>query len=320
MPPINPVPGETNQPQTPSPVVVGSDQSPPVPSRIVVSGGLPENGVPVSGGTSLLKKFVIIKQVIAMIVGGFIAFIGLIIGLLFMGKSAKAGIIIILIVGGIGVLIFVLSFISHRQLTRSIKNPPQFNSFQTTTAVQYKMPGDSAVSAAVAKPNEAIGSWLGPVNRKGMSGVSFQVLSKEVDNQSENTLLFTQTQIIGLMITPQDLGDVQQSAVRGVLNQVINNVPGSAIEKDTQFEALNSKKWEQLVASLSSQSLQSVLGSHFNFGIPYSLVQSVEVHDSLINSGLTFHLSDGSKLGYATLRKEQIPNAVNYLRQFISTQ
>lgn len=270
-------------------------------------------------GNNIVKKYVMFRQIMGMITGVFLFFFGIIVGVIFAFSNTLAALIFGGIISGLGVLLFVLSLVGRRQLKKSIVNQPSYNTYQNTeTAVEYAAPSVASSTPTVAQQNETIGSWLGPVSRSGMAGVSYGVVSKEVDNQAENTLLFTNQQVIGLMVTPQDLADLQQSSGREILNQITNYAPDTAFDKGMDFAFVNLRHWQDIVAKLQSQPLQAVLQSHFNFNIPYSDISSVQVHNSVIDKGLTFHLKDGKKLAYTTLKKDQLPVAVDFLKQYLT--
>lgn len=219
--------------------------------------------------------------------------------------SSRALVYLIGLFGGGAVVLFIVSYIGYRQLKHSSDNNSQFNQFQTSTAVTYSQPKGFAPAEVLA--DEKILNWFGPVMRTGHGASSYIVINKEVDKQTENTLLFTNRQIIGLMLGPEDTSSVQTpSKVGGLLNQAINLAPETAIQKTTQFEALNTSKWPQMVQSLTAQPFATILAKHLNVGIPYGDIDHIEFKTGLINPGLHIFLKNGNKLNYSTFKSGRI--------------
>ena len=80
---------------------------------------------------------------------------------------------------------------------------------------------------------------------------------------------------------------------------------------------LHKKHWDELMSPLLQMPLSSILQTHFNYSIPYSKVQSVEVK----TGKLKFHLMDGSTLRYQVLGREaedQIGEIEKYLQQRVT--
>lgn len=206
-------------------------------------------------------------------------------------------------------------------------SPQAFTHFETALTETYKLPLD--LQGAVLGDSESVASWLGPVNigqaPANMSGNSFLFTTREVDKDAINTLLFTDRQIIGLMLGPADR---QYLAGSGPLTTAGNEVierwqwnREGAIAKGVQFAPLNSKHWGDMVDALAAQSLASVLGSHLNFGLPYDRVQRVEVRSRFINPGVRIYLTDGSNLRFLTFgKRDRLPQAASYLRQFVTVK
>lgn len=305
------------QPETTPPTT--SLQSTPLQGNQFVNSEPTGNKLSSLMSGNIVKKYAMFKQLMGMVSGAILFFIGIFIGLIIAFSNIEAAAIIFGIISGFGTLIFVMSFIGRRQLKQSLTNQPTYNTFQNTdVAVEYKAPDVASSIPTIAQTNETIGSWLGPVTRGGLSGVDYTYASKEIDNQAENTLLFTSTQVIGIMITPQDVTNLEQSTTRSILNEITNYAPDTAYDKNMDFEMFNLKHWSEIITSLQSQPLASVLQSHFNFNIPYSNIETVQVHDSAINRGLIFHLKDGKKISYRTIKKDQLPVAVEYLKNYLT--
>ncbi len=233
------------------------------------------------------------------------------------GHPLKAALIVLAVLGGGGLLLSVLpSWIAYRQLRKAAKAPPlTYTHFQTGAATSFQLPRN--MTAAVIGYDETVGGWFGPVMNPGFSG-SYTALAKEVDREAVNTLLFTESQIIGLMLGPEDLRNLEASgALKSVANEFLKVNSSSGYKKGVQFEALNANHWEEMVDALTALPLESALANHLNFGLPYDRIQSIEVKAHLVNPGITMHLKDGSHLRYATFSRSRLPEITTYLGQFV---
>jgi hypothetical protein len=260
-----------------------------------------------------LAEYNAIKSVIASIIV-FIA--GIVVAAITYNRNHNRKDLLLILIATIVIsgLIFVISYISYRQLKNAQKQPATFNQFQTGTAVSYKTPLTTATIAA----DEVVGSWLGPVNTGGKQGISVQVLNHESDHQAINTLLFTNKQVIAVLLGPQD---APASLAGGLLNQVASSAVQYSDEganaKNEEFVVMYARKWDAMVQNLLSQGLQTLPQNHLTYGIPFDQIEHVEVRRSLINPGLIFYLRDGKKLTYPTLRKDLLDQAQNYLQQYL---
>lgn len=212
----------------------------------------------------------------------------------------------------------LISVISYRQLRKSADNNLQFNQFQVSTAVNYVTPNGTTV--AQVDTSEKILDWFGPVIRTDMGAVSYQMLDKEVDKQTANTLLLTNKQIIALMLGPEDATALGPSnnAAEGLVSSAINFAPESATQKGIQFESLNADRWITMIQPLLQQPIQNILSKHLNIGIPYENIDHIEIKKSFVNPGIRIHLKDSSKISYSTLKKDRIDEFSNVLQQFVA--
>ena len=237
------------------------------------------------------------------------------------GHGSVFGIPLGSIVGGSGLLIAGFALVSFRQLRESRKTGSSFTQFsldqiQTSTAVTYSVPRDLA--PATPANNEAVETWLGPIfNTAGGTRWGKETVT------AENTLLFTPTQVIAIMLGPPDAANLNQgflgwaaSAVWPVVarNFGDNPSPPSPIR---EFRRLHWRHWDKLMAPLLQMPLSSVIQTHFNYSIPYDKVKSVEVKIGPVNPGLIFHLMDGSKVRYG-VRKALMGEIEKYLQQRVT--
>jgi hypothetical protein len=206
-----------------------------------------------------------------------------------------------------------------------------YTRFETFVPTSYELPLD--LQAAVLAPGESVASWLGPVNKLGGSDVSSHYTRTgwsrrtmvEHDRDAVNTLLFTSYQVIGLMLGPDDLQNLQGSGpVKELANEAVEHWQwyregGQA--KGVQFGSLNLNHWKDMVDALNAQPLEAALSNHLNCGLPYDRVQSVEVKSRFINPGLTIRLTDGAYLRYGTFgKRSQLADVASYLRSYVKVQ
>jgi hypothetical protein len=258
----------------------------------------------------------------SMVPGALLIVIGIVISIVIYahGHHVRDALIVLAACVGAGLLFSVVpGWISYRQLRSFARTPPApYTHFQTNAATNYEVP--LGFKAAVIGPGETVGAWFGPVTNPGMSG-SYQALSHEVDKEAINTLLFTDIQVIGLMLGPDDLRNLSGSGTltHGV-NVALKYVGEGGYAKGVQFQALNANHWDEMVSALTALPLETALQNHLNFGLPYGRIQSVEVKHHLVNPGFTFRLTDGSHIRYGTFKRDRLPEIASYLKQFVTVQ
>ena len=245
------------------------------------------------------------------------------------GHGSVFGIPLGSIFGGSGLLIAGFVFVSFRQLRESRKTGSSFTQFsldqiqtsQTSTRVTYL--GPKNLVPATAANTETVDIWLGPMLRvdKGAINTTTEPGGKEVVKQAENTLLFMPTQAIAIMLTPADLANVRQGVLGRAASVFIKYFPQAAVNKGVEFRMLHKKHWDELMSPLLQMPLSSILQTHFNYAIPYSKVQSVEVKRVLTMPGIKFHLMDGSTLSYQIVghdARDQAREIERYLLQRVT--
>lgn len=306
------------QPQVP-PEAITQTQPPPANSGVGAFVAA-EASQALQSQTDIPKSYGKFSQIKGMIFAVVLLIAANIMGAVVYQKSHKT--IILVLVNGIfslvGLLVFIMSFISYRQLTKAQKNPPAFTQFQSDTAVDYKIP----LAAAAVAPDESVVNWFGPVTRSdwSKSNINFTVLSHEVDKNAENTLLITNKQIIAVMFGPADIEGIDVSAMRGLASMGLQAAPEDEMAKGIQFRTLYASKWQEIVTKFTSQPLATSLTNHLNFGIPYNQLASVEAKKTFANPGIILHFNNGSKFTYATFKKDRIDEVVNTLGQYVRVQ
>jgi hypothetical protein len=216
----------------------------------------------------------------------------------------------------LGLLLVGAGVISIRQLRRPGNVSADVSQFANADQWNVK----SALPAASAAASETVVDWMGPMM---MAGWGFHTSasitqSKETDHNPFNTLLLTTSQLIGILLTPEDLAGVEVGDVRKGITGLIDQWTEPTFQKNTQFEMVNRSRWDEIVTSATSPGLQPLLAHHVNFGLPYTAVESFSVSKHLINPGLVFRLRDGRKMKCAALRKEQIDHVAQSLSQYLT--
>lgn len=221
--------------------------------------------------------------------------------------------------GLLGTIMVILSFVGLRQLQKSNKTPQQFTQFQTRTAANFEAPVGTTQEVPSAV-NEQLVNSLGPVLRSGLGVASYQILNKEVNRSGENTLLFTPTRIVAVMLGPADIQNADTSAVQGIMGKVLEAMPETSVEKNVQFETLYMNKWQTMVEALVAQGLSVALQNHYNFSIPYSDIEKISLNKGFVNTGLTIQLRNGTKISYSVLNRDRLEPALQAVAAYVAVE
>lgn len=269
----------------------------------------------------LPKNLTRFRDVKGIVTGAILVSIGVIGCLVLLAATRRpaAPLIVLGLFGVPGTLRIIGSWTSYRQLTRAVKAPaPTYTQFQTSTATEFRRP--LHLGSATTQPGETVGNWFGPVNTQGVHGISFQIVSREVDVQAINTLLFTDYQVIGLMLGPDDLQHLESGTLKRVANTFVEYSAEAGVKKGMQFATLNQGHWDEMVRALVAQPLDVSLQNHLNFGLPYGKLERVEVENHFVNPGFTFHLSDDSRVRYGSFRRNRLAEIAAYLKQYVKVE
>ena len=265
------------------------------------------------------KKYQEYKQLKGILQSVGLAVIGILFSIFLYNAKHDLGIALIFAGFAIGIAIIgsVLSIISFRQLRRSEKENTGKNQFQTGTAVTYQTDAPEAVVNA----DETVIGWLGPVSRSDKLVVDKQWLMNEQNYAAANTLVFTNKQIIAIMLGPQDApSDIAGGLLNQAASAAIAYSDEGSLDKDVQFTSLYAHKWEQIMSTLLSAPLSEVGKRHLTYAIPYASIASCEIKRTFINPGIVFHMNDGTARSFTTLRKDLLDQAQVALGQYIRTQ
>ena len=216
----------------------------------------------------------------------------------------------------VGLLMSLGGFVSVRQLRRQGNVPAGFSQFANADQWNVK----ATLPRATASTGEKVVDWMGPMFMlgRGFSNRAMTLGSKETDRNPFNTLLLTNAQLIGILLSPEDLSRVEDAPVRGAITTVVNQSTEATVKKNLQFDGINWSRWDQIVAAATSEGLQAVLADHLNFGLPYTEVQSFSVSHSFINPGLVFKLRDGRKMKCCAMASKQIDHVAASLSQYLT--
>lgn len=273
------------------------------------------------GPLDLPKKIARFRALRGIVGGCVMIAVGLVLGLGLWAVSHRAAgplVLLGILVGG-GAIALVTSSISYRQLARAERNPAPYEQFQTSTATDFRVP--LHLQPAVVAPGEAIGNWFGPVNTRGMQGIGLQYLAREIDVQAVNTVLFTQHQVIGLMLGPDDEAHLLGTGpLKQAVNEFVKYAPETGDDKGMQFQVLNANHWADMVRALGARPLGEVLPHYLHFGLPYERISYVQVKNHFVNPGFLFHLRDGSRLGYGSFRRDRLGEISSYLRPLVEVR
>ena len=222
--------------------------------------------------------------------------------------------IYLLLLACIFFVITVVVFIANRRLgqkSRDNLSANLGNKFSSGTSVTLEKSFDSANIT----DGEKILDWVGPATRYGKGAGFINILDKETDLSPENTLLFTDHQIIAIMVGPDDINKVknQNGFIKNIASSVVDISTETHQEKNIQNVILYLKQWPEIMGNLLSLPLNQLLESHFNFGVPNDLIESVFVKNGILNPGFVFKLKDGRELSYAVQNKDKMDEAATFL-------
>jgi hypothetical protein len=194
----------------------------------------------------------------------------------------------------VGLLMGLGGLISVRQLRKPGNVSAGVSQFANADQWNVKQ----SLPPATVSAGETLVDWMGPMSMWGWGFMSSASItgSKETDHNPFNTLLVTNAQLIGVLLTPDDLTGVELGNVRRGVTDLVNQTSEPTYDKSTQFALVNRSRWDHIVAAATSQGLQPLLADHVSFGLPYTDVESFTVSNSWVNPGLVFRLRDGRKM------------------------
>ena len=264
---------------------------------------------------NLGKLFNQINAWVTLAVGSVIA-VGALVTALVAWHSHATG---LLLVAGFflvfGLVTSLGGLVSVRQLRRQGNVPAGVSQFANADQWNVKLVLPTATAAA----GETVVDWMGPMFMlgRGMYTGARIVVSKETDRNPFNTLLVTTSQLIGIMLAPDDLSEPAFGSVRAGMTTLINQSTKPTFTKNVQFDGVNQARWDQIVASAMSQGLQAALADHLTFGLPYAELQSFSVTKRWVNPGLVFKLRDGRKMKCVAMASKQIDHVAQALSPYV---
>lgn len=261
------------------------------------------------------KRFAVFSNKITMIIFILFGLAVVVLALYDFLKSKNTNNLVVLFIFSCVFFVFAaLVYISNRRMLQ--KSPDSTsanltNQYSTDTSVTFVTPFDTANISE----NEKVLNWVGPVYRQNLMLVDTQLLGKEKDKAPENTLLFTDNQIIAIMIGPQDIEMMKTNngPIKNLTSDLVNFNPEDYYSKDIQNQLLYYKQWSKIMENILSLPLNQILSGHLNFGVPNSLIESVKLKNRIVNPGFVFNLKDGNKMSYTTFDKSRINEVADFL-------
>lgn len=187
--------------------------------------------------------------------------------------------------------------------------PPSF-SVVVSPVSSPQAPAATPVQAGVAadiSDSDKVLAWVGPCFRLGNAGRSSRMFAKETIGDGTNTLLFTDSMIICLMLGPDDIKGLGEDSIRGLIGKVIERASEDATEMASRFSLLYTAKWPEMVKALTDQSLPVSLENHLAFKVPYTNIERIELGDYHLTGVVKVHLHDGTTMEYSILSPKLIP-------------
>src|SRR5262249_17165415 len=141
-----------------------------------------------------------------------------------------------------GLLLVGAGVLSIRQLRRPGNVSADVSQFANADQWNVK----SALPAATAAATETVVDWMGPMTMAGWGFHTSASVSqnKETDHNPFNTLLLTTAQLIGVLLTPEDLAGVEVGDLRTAVTGLIDQGTETTFRKNTQFEMVNRSQWD----------------------------------------------------------------------------
>lgn len=263
---------------------------------------------PVPKKLSVIGSYILAS--IFMAVGLFMLMIGFLIkdSVLMLAWTLSFG---FLFIGGVIMLV-----IGARRVNKAIRIKANYNQFQSGTIVDFKQ----QFSKVNILDNEKSLGWIGPVSRN--KAVWFPLwLGKEKVPYPENTIIFTNKQLIGITIGDEDMVNLPESGeLKKITSSLINISPGDYFTKSLQVTALHNKDWSKIMQNVFAMPLYELVSSHYSFGLTYDLISHVEINSGFTNSPLKVILKNNDVLKYTVMNDEEISKMremVTQLNQYV---
>jgi hypothetical protein len=174
------------------------------------------------------------------------------------------------------------------------------------TAPIGKINTSSPYAKARIDGSAEIVAWFGPADRTDQKGLSRDKGLVEYISP-ENTLIFTRDQMIALTLTQEDFDALGGNGAMDHL-AAFASVRREAEDQKMSVATFNSHKWPKAVDWIRQTGLETVLASHYNYGISLNDITQIEAKKRFVNPGIYVHLKDGTTLKFTTFGKEAVDN------------
>lgn len=225
----------------------------------------------------------------------------------------------------VGVTIFEVAFVliligtniqvwlsaSNKIRTSREMSTSKLSQYVTDTQVTYKT--NYSVGRAIG--NEQVVTWIGPVVQNGQWSYIGPTL-KETNRQAINTLIFTDRQIVGIMLATADVKGFKDG-----YSDIFNSLNSASASQDQYLFMMNYHKyWPVIVAELLKSPLEEILQTHINMGIQYSDIQSINITKNFLQARIIkIILKSGHELSFSVTftNLDQIRSLLQPLQQHL---
>lgn len=182
-------------------------------------------------------------------------------------------ILYVMLFAGIAFLLLVI-FIFRRQSRKPLASENAahdkltYANFTTDSAAYAAPEGTSITPGAYGN----VVACLAPAMPSGISSIS--ILGKATYTRQENTLLLTNSAIIGLQIPPS-----QESTSDSIIGSIISALPTEATDKNlftSSFDRASLR--ETVTAEVAANSVEALMQKYYSFVVPFSEIVAVEFH------------------------------------------
>jgi hypothetical protein len=226
-------------------------------------------------------------------------------------RNVTAGVIAMLL--GVVVLIWGLytTIKSFTTTSKVVNSSPKLNPFNVANDVT-RASGGIATQLA---DGEHVVAWAGPISfRSGGPSIEYPTAKETNTYYSVNTMIITDRQIIFVLLGYDDLPEGSSDPYV----EFSEHVPGSEVNKASQFLFLHQNQWPLMIDKLLQGDLPQIVASHYNYSFPYSSVVSAEARrHELLNHCIDFEMVDGSTNSITIMTKSQRTPVLESLRPYI---
>jgi hypothetical protein len=222
----------------------------------------------------------------------------------------------VLLLFSLTTVMFILCLIFCIVLSQAFKSRHsnyKFDYIKSSQLVTFSTP----YPAAIISNEEKVLNFIGPIQRYGLKwSATGQFLNHLYTKSAENTLLFTDKQIIAILVGPSDINKIsnETSSTQKNLSFLVN-FGGNYFDKNSQINALFASKWPLIVNRIIEMPLTNIMQDHLNFGIPYSLINQIEIIDKGL---IKINLKNGDVVNYFTFNNECLVGIKGFVESILN--